>query len=241
MKQEHVLVARLDSMGDVLLAGPAVRAIAASGARVTMLCSPRGASAARMLPGVDDVLVWDCPWVSADAPDVDQDDTRRLVQAIAAARFTQAVILTSFHQSPLPLALLLRLAGVPRIGGASVDYAGSLLDMRLRPGDEPGDDLPESIPEAERALRIAAACGFRLPESDPGLLAVRNIQPQHGLPRPYVVLHPGASAPARRWGAAGFAAVASALAELGVNVVVTGDAEERELTRKVACGGDCVR
>ena len=195
-EQEHVLVARLDSMGDVLLAGPAVRAITASGARVTMLCSPRGASAARMLPGVDGVLVWDCPWISADAPDVDQDGTRRLVQAIAAERFTQAVILTSFHQSPLPLALLLRLAGVPRIGGASVDYAGRLLDVRLRPGDEAGDDLPESIPEAERALRIAAACGFQLPESDPGLLAVRDIRPQHGLPRPYVVLHPGASAPA---------------------------------------------
>ena len=234
MKRDGVLVARLDSMGDVLLAGPAVRAIAASGASVTMLCSPRGASAARMLPGVDDVLVWDCPWISADAPDVDPAEARRLVQAIAGHRFAQAVILTSFHQSPLPLALLLRLAGVPRIGGASVDHAGSLLDVRLRPGDEPGDDLPEDIPEAERALRIAAACGFRLPESDPGLLAVRGAEQASGLARPYVVLHPGASAPARRWSVEGFAAVASALVGVGMNVVVTGDADERELTHQVA-------
>ena len=43
-------------------------------------------------------------------------------------------MLTSFHQSPLPTALVLRLAGVARITGASVDYPGSLLDVRLRPG-----------------------------------------------------------------------------------------------------------
>ncbi len=43
-----------------------------------------------------------------------------------------AVVLTSFHQSPLPVALVLRLAGVPYVAGASVDHAGALLDVRLR-------------------------------------------------------------------------------------------------------------
>ncbi|MEU6284509.1 glycosyltransferase family 9 protein [Streptomyces sp. NPDC047028] len=44
------LVVRLDSFGDVLLAGPAVRAVAAGCSHLTMLCGPRGADAARMLP-----------------------------------------------------------------------------------------------------------------------------------------------------------------------------------------------
>jgi histidinol-phosphate phosphatase family protein len=228
--RRRVLVARLDSMGDVLLCGPAVRAVAAGGDRVTMLCSPRGEPAARMLPGVADVLVWDSPWISAEAPAVTAAEVRRLVHDVAALRFDEAVILTSFHQSPLPLALLLRLAGVRRIGGASVDHPGSLLDVRLRPGE----DLPEDIPEPQRALRIAAGCGFGLPDSDAGLLTVRDAVAARGLPRRYVVLHPGASAPARRWSAAGFAGVASTLARLGVHTVVTGDADERELTAMVA-------
>jgi histidinol-phosphate phosphatase family protein len=228
--RRRVLVARLDSMGDALLSGPAVRAVAASGARVTMLCSPRGAPAARMLPGVADVMVWDSPWISAEAPAVTAEGIRRLVQEVAARRFDEAVILTSFHQSPLPLALLLRLAGLRRIGGASVDHPGSLLDVRLRPGE----DLPEDIPESQRALRIAAECGFPLPGADAGLLGVRCATAAQRLPRRYVVLHPGASAPARRWSVSGFAGVASALAHLGVHVVVTGDADERELAGTVA-------
>jgi len=62
------LLARLDSDGDVLLAGPAVRAVAASGDRVVLLVGPAGAAAARLLPGVDEVVVWSCPWVVADPP-----------------------------------------------------------------------------------------------------------------------------------------------------------------------------
>ena len=53
----HVLVARQDSMGDVLLAGPAVRAVAAGAGRVTLLCGPRGREAGELLPGVDEVVV----------------------------------------------------------------------------------------------------------------------------------------------------------------------------------------
>ena len=53
---KRVLVARQDNNGDVLLTGPAVRAVAAR-ATVTMLSGPRGAAAAHMLPGVDEVIV----------------------------------------------------------------------------------------------------------------------------------------------------------------------------------------
>ena len=43
----HVLAVRLDNDGDVLLAGPAIRALAAGADRVTLLCGPRGRQAAR--------------------------------------------------------------------------------------------------------------------------------------------------------------------------------------------------
>src|SRR5204863_515154 len=77
---------------------------------------------------------------------------------LAARRFTEAVIFTSFHQSPLPTALVLRLAGIPRIAAISEDYPGSLLDVRHR-GDA-------DIPEPERALALARAAGYKLPRGD---------------------------------------------------------------------------
>jgi len=42
----HTVVVRADGLGDVVLAGPAVRAAAATGSRITMLCSARGEPAA---------------------------------------------------------------------------------------------------------------------------------------------------------------------------------------------------
>src|SRR6185436_20177500 len=66
----RVLVVRLDSDGDVLLAGPAVRAVAAGADEVVMVVGPRGQQAAGLLPGVDAVEVWRCPWVDGEPPPV---------------------------------------------------------------------------------------------------------------------------------------------------------------------------
>ncbi|GAB2554906.1 glycosyltransferase family 9 protein [Leucobacter ruminantium] len=223
-----MLVARLDSLGDVLLAGPAVRAVAAV-AEVVMLCGPRGAEAARLLPGVSEVIVWNAPWIANPAPAATAEHHGALVRLVRGAAVSEAVILTSFHQSPLPLALLLRSAGVERISGASVDYAGSLLDVRLRPGE----DLPEDIPEPQRALAIVGAAGF--PQADDGALRVRAVPDVRELtgPGPYVVLHPGADAPARQWPIEGFAETARLLESEGRRVVLTGSGDERLLTRRI--------
>jgi ADP-heptose:LPS heptosyltransferase len=238
----RVLVVRLDGAGDVLLAGPAVRAVAAAaGVEVTLLCGPAGVAAGRLLPGVARVLEWASPWVVNPAPPIDRAALDRLVDDLAAHAFAEAVVLTSFHQSPLPTALVLRLAGVQRITGASIDYSGTLLDVRLRPGDGPGDDLAEDLPEPERALAIAAAGGYRLPGGDAGRLAVLPPPPLGDLlvplaGRPYVVLHPGAAVPARRWPAGQHRRLAELLAADGSAVVVTGGPGERELTAEVAAG-----
>jgi ADP-heptose:LPS heptosyltransferase len=141
------------------------------------------------------------------------------------------VISTSFHQSPLPLALVLRSAGVRRISAISVDYPGSLLDVRHLVDDD--------VPEPERALSLARAAGFDLPPGDDGRLAVRRPLPPVApgvLPggAPYVVLHPGSAAPARAWPADSCAEAVEALVDAGHRVVVTGGPGERALTARVA-------
>ncbi|MBT2423361.1 glycosyltransferase family 9 protein [Streptomyces sp. ISL-22] len=222
------LVVRLDSFGDVLLAGPAVRAVAAHSSQVTMLCGPRGEPAARLLPGVDDVIVWEAPWEGFDPPTVQEADVDGLVRRLRDAAFDAALVLTSFHQNPLPTALLLRLSGVPRIGADSVDHPGRLLDVRHRrlPGRH----------EAEAALDTAAAMGFLPHPGDDGRLRVLPPPDTIALTGngPYLVLHPGASAPARAWSPERCAEAVELLADAGHRVVVTGGPDEAGLTRKVS-------
>jgi ADP-heptose:LPS heptosyltransferase len=225
-----VLVIRLDSMGDVLVCGPAIRAVAAGAGMVTALVGPAGEPAARLLPGIDGVVVWTCPWIVADPPSVDPADIDDIVRRISALHVDEAVILTSFHQSALPTALVLRLAGIARITAISDDFPGALLDVRVA--------SPADAPEPERMLAVAQAAGFHLPAGDDGRLAVRDaLVPPAGLPfGPYVVVHPGTTAPARAYPVPLWREVVGRLTAAGRCVLVTGAPDERELTAAVASG-----
>ncbi|WP_280271584.1 glycosyltransferase family 9 protein [Nocardia wallacei] len=229
MRPGRVLAARLDSAGDVLLCGPAVRALARRAGQVTFLCGPRGRAAAELLPGVADIVEYHAPWVDLEPPELTNEAITALIDRLRGLGIDEAVVFTSFHQSPLPLALVLRMAGVRRISAISVDYPGSLLDVRHLVDDD--------IPEPERALSLAAAAGFTLDPDDDGRLRIRQALPDiRGLAGEpgYVVLHPGAAVPARRMSAARSRSAVAALVAAGHRVLVTGAPSERELTAEVA-------
>ncbi|MEC3998442.1 glycosyltransferase family 9 protein [Actinacidiphila sp. DG2A-62] len=221
---------RLDSFGDVLLAGPAVRAVAEHADHVTLLCGPAGAAAGRLLPGVDEVLTWAAPWEGFNPPDVRQADVVGTAERLREARFDAGLILTSYHQSPLPTALMLRLAGVPYLGADSEDHPGRLLDVRHR-------RLPDRH-EAQAALDTAAAMGFTPRARDDGRLRVLPAPDTATLTGngPYVVVHPGASVAARAWPPERCREAVELLADSGYRVVVTGGPEETGLTRRVSAG-----
>ncbi|MPY80796.1 MAG: glycosyltransferase family 9 protein [Actinophytocola sp.] len=226
----RILVARLDNLGDVLLAGPCVRAVASTASSVVMLVGPRGRAAAELLPGVDEIVSWCAPWIDPEPEPVTPSVIDDLVRRVRALRVDAALILTSFHQSPLPLALALRMAGVPWIGAISEDYPGSLLDLRHRVDGDP--------PEALRGLSLAAAAGYRLPRHDWHPRVRRplpDVQRLVGKPG-YVVLHPAASAAARQPSAATSAAIVRAVTAAGYRVVVTGGPGETALTNAITDG-----
>ncbi|MBO0609007.1 glycosyltransferase family 9 protein [Myceligenerans salitolerans] len=240
-RQVRVLAVRLDSDGDVLVTGPAIRALAATYGQVDLLVSGAGTQAAALLPGVTETLRFDAPWSGTHPPRVSPEAVLDLVAGLIARRYDLAVIFTSFHQSPLPMALLARLAGVRQVVATSEDYPGSLLDVRHH--------RPPGLHEVEACLDLAARAGAQLPPEDDGLLAVHDaLPPVPAWPAPRgagdtggrdgdtVVLHPGASVPARAPRPEDSRAFAERLAHDGWDVLVTGTAMERELTSYVAGG-----
>jgi ADP-heptose:LPS heptosyltransferase len=192
---------------------------------VVLLCGPRGRAAAELLPGVDEIVEWPLPWIDPEPDPVDPATVAALVARIAGLGAEEAVVFTSFHQSPLPTALLLRLAGVGRVSAVSDDYPGSLLDVRHR--------VPPGVPEAERALSLAAAAGFPPASGDDLRLRIRE-QPTTGERGPYVIVHPGASVPARACPPEVSRRIVAALTAAGHRVLVTGSAAEKALTGAVA-------
>jgi len=226
------VVARLDSAGDVLITGPAVRAVAAAHDGVTFLAGPRGRAAAELLPAVDEIVEWQAPWVDFDSRELTATHVESLVKQVRDVAPRRMYIFTSFHQSPLPLALICRMAEVPWVGAISEDYPGTLLDLRHH--------VESGIPEPERALSLARAAGCDLPAGDDGRLRVRQPPPMPAWlaetvgAATFVVFHPGAAVPARRPTVERSAQMVAALAAAGHRVVVTGDPSESELTAAVA-------
>ncbi len=223
----NVLAVRQDNNGDVLLAGPALRALRRTAAHLTLVVGPSGRAAAETLDACDAIVPFEAAWIEADPKPVARLEIERFVDRIRAANVERAFVFTSFHQSPLPMALLLRLAGVPYVAAMSVDYPGSLLDLRHRISDD--------VHEVERSLSLVAAAGYALAASDDGALRMRT-EPFDALrtPAPYVVVHPGATVPARAWAPERCRELVARLTADGTSVVVTGGAAEGDLCAFVA-------
>jgi ADP-heptose:LPS heptosyltransferase len=157
----RVLAIRLDNLGDMLLATPALHAIKQSlpGIALSLLASPVGAQVARLNPDIDEVIVHESPLIDpwCRLPH-DSERELRLIATLNEHHFDGAIIFTSFRQSPLPAAYLCYLADIPLRLAASIDGSGSLLTTRHKPGRR--DWLPK---RCDRSCAQRARAG---PSSD---------------------------------------------------------------------------
>lgn len=231
----RVLVVRLDNIGDVVLLGPALRALrsAVPSADITLLVSPAGSQVAPMLPWVDRVIVHRAVWQDAGNAPLPLDPAREVqfIERLKKEAFDAAFIFTSFSQSPWPPACAAYLAGVPIRAGQSKDFGGSLLTHSVKP-------LDDAVHQAERNLHLLEACGIpvadrslqlRVPP-DAWLSAVRRLGSFGITGRSrFLLLAPGASCPARRYPADRFAQVASLLLKrTRLPIVVVGHPREAD-------------
>lgn len=238
-----ILCVRLDNMGDILMTTPAIRALreSAPNRRITLLASRGGAKAASHIPEIDHVIAFDAPWMKhAEPPPASA--TEELVTTLAAHDFHAAVIFTVYSQSALPAAMICHLAGIPRVLAHCRENPYHLLTDWV-PDDEPRDPPRH---EVRRQLDLVAHVGAR---TDNERLSFR-VRPQAisramlkleeaglDMRRRMMVVHPGATAESRRWMPDRFAQAAREISRLlDCQVVVTGDASERDLAEHVRRG-----
>jgi lipopolysaccharide heptosyltransferase II len=244
-KASNILCVRLDSLGDVLMCTPAMRAVrgSAPGRALTLLTSPGGAAVAPFIPEVDAVIEYQAPWMKSSAPHDPAADAA-FVQRLAAHAFDAAVIFTSYSQSALPAAMLCYQAGIPlRLAHCRENPYQMLTDWIADP--EPERQVRH---EVRRQLDLVAQVGcrvdatrlsFALREPDLEAVGQRLLDAGIGPDAPWILLHPGASAPSRRYPPEHWASLIRLLdQQLGWPQVLTGGAHEVELVEQIreACG-----
>lgn len=239
LSARNILAIRLDNIGDVVMLGPSLRAVkeASPDARITLLASPAGATAGPMLPWVDDVIELRPFWqdIHGRIP-FDPSREQTFISTIAARAFDAALIFTSFSQTPHVPAYLCYLAGIPLRAGTSKEFAGTTLTTQVHTS-------PDTVHQVERNVELVEAVGFPVRNRDlevcvpheartavPELLRRAGLDPK----APYFLLHPGASAAARRYSPERFGEIARLLLLQGRQVLITGVAREQDVVDVVA-------
>ncbi len=234
----RLLVVRTDNLGDVVMAGPALRALraAAPRARLDLLAAPAGVAVAPLLPGVDGTLEHSPSWQLAGRVAPDPAEEHALVERVRAGAYDAAVVLTSFTQSPWPTAFVLHLAGVPVRAGMSKEFGGALLTHWAVSPDDGLHQVDRALHLLQRLGVPPRGTGLELAVPDDARGRARAVLAAGGVRGAHAVLLPGASCSSRRWAPAGFADVARRLLGAGLQVVVGGSAKEAPLVDEVVAG-----
>ena len=230
---ERVLVLRALHLGDLLCTVPALRAIRAAlpTAQITLLGLPWARSFVSRFPAYLDRFLEFPGFPGLPERPVAVGEVPRFLAAAQRIRFDLAL---QMHGSGRYANQVCFLLGARRT-------AGYFLPGEWCPDPERFMPYPEELPEIRRHLRLVSFLGipprgeeleFPLqPEDHAGAEALRV---ERSLaPGTYVCLHPGARAAERRWSPRLFANLGDRLAGLGLQVVVTGTAAEREIAAAV--------
>jgi lipopolysaccharide heptosyltransferase II len=237
---KNILCVRLDTIGDVVMTSPAVRALKETfkGSQITLMTSSRGMQVAPLIPEVDDVITYDAPWLKATPLRKNSKLELRMADQLRKRNFDAAVIFTVFSQNPLPSALLCYLADIPLRLAHSRENPYQLLTHWVHEIDQ----VNNLRHEVQRQLDLVSTIGAKTSDERMSLIVppdqikcIEELLEQKGLDldKPWVVIHPGASAPSRRYMPKGFVQTAKLLQLEGIQVVFSGDKNEQELVASI--------
>jgi lipopolysaccharide heptosyltransferase II len=239
-KARRILCVRLDALGDVIMTGPALRALQRSipGCHITLLTSASGAQAGHLMSCVDDVWSYEAPWMKGYQAGDSTAAACALISRLRHQVFDAAILFTVYSQNPLPAALMCWLADIPLRAAHCRENPYHLLT----------DWFPEPEPESyirhevQRQLDLVRHIGVEAMNKrlflDIPRAAFDNLDGILGPLRTTideaVVIHAGATAASRRYPAEQFAVAADRLAQIWKGpIIFTGVESERQLIETI--------
>jgi lipopolysaccharide heptosyltransferase II len=226
------LIIRPDQLGDVILTIPAIRALKAArpNARLIGLAGAWSAEAMAALPEIDRVLTLPFPGFSSSAA------SNSLIQPYLSAwrwgrtlsklRAETAIIFRPDHWWG---GLLAKFAGVPNRIGYDLEDVRYFLTRKIEHAERHSVLQSARLVEPWTGIRTPDTLRLSFPTTYDDHHYVRETLTSAGISaeKPYIVIHPGASTPIKRWNAQNWAIVADRLAaRLDAAVVFTGSDRE---------------
>lgn len=232
----RLLILRPDHLGDMLFVTPALRALrkALPSAHIACLVGPWAAEVMARNPHVDEVLPCPFPWFSRRAKESPWAPYRLLLREAARLKEKRFDIALNLRFDFWWGAALAYFAAIPQRVAYNIPECRPFLNWALPYAPDRHEVLQNlALIEGWLGQSLSDGAGpleFPLTSKEISF-AEALLAGQEG---PWVALHPGAGAPVKRWRPEAFAQLGDALADkYGVQVVVTGSAEERDLVEGV--------
>ena len=228
-RMERILVIVPNWFGETLFATPFLRALRQQRpqAFITAMGWPQCREVLLHNADVNDWLDYDEHGAHRSLP-----GKGRLVQTLRRRRYDTAFLL----RKSLSRALLLAAAGIPTRVGLANAKSGWLLTHRVAPALGPPHKASTYLPLLEAVGLVVLPGPYTYTVSDDERQAARQrLSSLNALDgRPFVILHPGANWPHKRWAPERFAALGDRLIEHHrVHVVITGGPDDGPLAQAV--------
>jgi ADP-heptose:LPS heptosyltransferase len=228
-------------MGDLLMSVPAVKALKETfQSKITLLTSAAASSIAPYIKAIDDVIIYDVPWMKDR--NTDQQELWRIISLLRERQFDGAVIFTVFSQNPLPSTMIAYLAEIPLRLAYSRENPYQLLTHWV-PDAEPYHimrhqvrrdlDLVKYVGAKSQRDDITIELPIHFRESSLKKLVSAGVD----VARPWLIMHPGVSETKRKYPTTLWIETARKLIrELSFQIVLTGVESERALTENIRMG-----
>jgi heptosyltransferase III len=218
----RILVTRMKFIGDIVLTTPIIRSLrtALPDAWIAYMGDAGAVTLLEQNPYLNEIIPFDF-----GRPTLCEQP--RVAWLLRRRKFDTVIDLFGNPRS----ALLTRLSGAPVRVGLDRPGRGRFYTVRVQ-------DAPRRKTAVEFHEQFLRAIGIEPAHHQPELFLTDNERREatallHG-GRPFVVLHPGATWPAKRWNPEGFAGLADRLRkERNVEVVLTGGPRDAEVVQQV--------
>jgi lipopolysaccharide heptosyltransferase II len=239
---KKILCIRPDNMGDLIMSAPAIRALKETfGCTITLLTSSMAAGIVPFLPEIDELMVFDAPWVK-NANEMNNAAFYEIVEQIRQRQFDAAVLFTVFSQNPLPSAMIAYLACIQKRLAYCRENPYQLLTHWV-PDKEPYGFVQHQV---QRDLELVKTVGAGTQEKRLRLRLQRNIWPSVSeklkaigvdMQKPWLIFHGGVSERKREYPQTLWIETGKLVNEqINYQIIITGNSAERSSTEIIKKG-----